>query len=1158
MADVIQSPIKYNLKQIFKMAVDSKDKLKELAKSVNNQDVKIYLHWTAGDYDTCYSDYHVNITKDGTTYVTNTDLSLKINATYQRNSGSVSISLCCAKDASTEKIGDFPPTEDQINSMIQVIAALSSGLEVPIDKKHVLTHGEAGDNEDEWNASEPYGPKSEKKERWDLEYLGTKESSKYNPEATDGTRGGDVLRKKAVEFQEKNVNDYNKGETYIANNLAPGGSSTSSGRTSNTSGIEEQGNRIIIKPFGKTFCEPMYPDLVTVPGNIPTSLIEQTAGDEAKGKSVGTSANPYKVMSGSAIANATGLDLGGFTTDHAQQKRQAMFNVEDNINDRKVVGGKIINNNDRYPVDLKIEELLIHQPCIKQNAIKKSSNMTKELAAAILTGLDHAEKRMVKVENVLSVVMRNLFALAGRIHVNCVYYGGQSQFGKYKNIRCMRDNRVQDGQIVQLDQCLSCTRYEPIYGATYDIMNSVGANVANVLDDTQMAYMNLRDYAEFSRIAMMPSKKEDAEFDTSQNTIPPIRIDFKDEWDKGVKMRWPLTPKENQKAMINWRQDIRKPDKSPKKLPSFQFNAANAGSQSGGSSVAADACPIITGKYKDEMERHYKYLTEDGKKIDEIKGYIEEAEKWASGDDGRCRAAITSCNTQKYADTLNKLAKDNDTDGLLMFSIFAVESGAILNADNGGIAQLSALKDKKNLTAEEEIGTSIKAIKEYLDKYGPKKNPMIAVTLFCEGAGDDSGKFIKKKSDESQLFDKDWVSNLKYDFSDTDKYSKWPKVVCAYHFFCSSTLKNGSLAAGDSDEDYDFLFRDSDLDNVNFVSDFGGKNTGSGNSVLEGSISFEVRNEIEIYASKDGTVTDTGSDEHGNFVKISYGSDVIEYHGISDNAIAKGKEVKKKDSIGKSAKALSIIYYRNGKITDPKQIWPSLSGKVSKDENNGSLGAILKQGADNTQTVTAKNSIAVGGNTDGTYDMDDESNYDMSDYTTKSADTWGVLGGGESDSGGGGVDGVATKPNIPANLSLGEKIVTSARYYCNKGIAYHLEAPENQNPWSTMDCGLFTKVALEQAGITAPARTADAQYLWLSKQGAVFSDLSQVTPGDMVFYHNTYSCKTDENCGVTHVGIMVDNSGTCIQCDCSTGVHETNMSSGYWQNFSPVFGRIKG
>lgn len=1156
-AEIIQNPEKYNLKQVYKMAADSKDKLAELAKSVNSQDIKIYLHWTAEDYETCYSDYHINIRKDGTIYVTNTDLSLKLSATYHRNSGSVSVTLCCAKDANTNNLGECPPTEDQINAMAQVTAALSSGLEVPIDKNHVLTHGEAADNEDGWNASEPYGPKTSQVERWDLDFLGTKESPKFAPNATDGSRGGDILRKKAKEFQDKNADDYNKGENYTSNNLSPGGSSTSSGRTSNTSGIEEQGNRIIIKPFGKTFCEPMYPDLITVPGNIPTSLIEQTAGDNGEGQSVGTSSNPYKVMSGKTIANATGLNLGGFTTDYTQQKRQAMFNVEDNINDRKVVGGKIINNNDRYPVDLKIEELLIHQPCIKQNAIKKSSNMTKELAAAILTGLDHAEKRMVKVENVLGVVMRNLFALAGRINVNCVYYGGQAQFAKYNNIRCMRDNRVQDGQIVQLDQCLSCTRYEPIYGATYDIMNNVGANVANVLDDTQMAYMNLRDYAEFSRIAMMPSKKEDASFDTSQNEIPPINIDFRDEWDKGVKMRWPLTPKENQKAMINWRQDIRKPDKSPKKLPSFQFNTSNSKSQSGGASVAADACPIVFGKYKDEMERHYKYLTEDGKKIDEIKGYIEEAEKWASGDEGRCRAAITSCNTQKYADTLNKLAKDNDTDGLLMFSIFAVESGAILNADNGGIAQLSALKDKKNLQAEEEIGTSIKAIKDYLDKYGPKDNPMMAVTLFCEGAGGDAGAMIKKKDDRSQLFDKDWVSNLKYDFSETDKYSKWPKVVCAYHFFASSTIKNGTLAAGDSDEDYDFLFKDSDLNNVNFISDFGGKNAGEGNSIMQGSISFEVRNNIEIYASKPGVVTDTGSADGLTFVKITYGSDVIEYYGISSDAIAKGKEVKKKDSIGKSGEKLSVIYYRDGKITDPKQIWPSLSGKQSADANNGSLGAIVSQGADNAQTVTAKNSVVVGGNTDGTYDMDDEANYDMSDYTTKSADTWGVLGGSDSGSSGGS-EGVATAPNIPANLSLGEKIVTSARYYCNKGIVYELGAADGQNPWHSMDCGLFTMTALAQAGITAPARTADAQYLWLKKQGAVFSDLSQVSPGDMVFYHNTYSCETDENCGITHVGIMVDNTGNCVQCDSSTGVHETNMASGYWQGFSPVFGRIKG
>lgn len=425
MAEKLNNPIKYSLKQIYKMAVDSKDKLKTAA---GDKDIKIYLHWTAGQYDNFYADYHVSIDKDGNLYAPNTDFSISLAATEGRNSGSVSIAANCATGATTEKIGEAPPTEAQINSMTQVISALSSAFGIAIDIKHVLTHGEAGDNEDGWNATEPYGPKSNKQERWDLEFLGSKESPKYNPEATDGTRGGDVLRKKAKEFQEKYLNDYKDGEDYTpnnSNNASPGGSSTTAGRQSTTKGVEEQGNRFVIKPIGKTFCEPMYPDLVCVPGNIPTSLIEQTAGDEGYGQLTGTSSNPYKVMSGKTISTATGMNLNEFTTDYAQQRRQAVFNIEDNINDRKVAGGKPLNNNDRYPVDLKIEELLIHQPCIKQNEIKKSSNMTKELAAAILTGLDHAEKRMVKVENVLAVVMRNLFATAGRMSINCVYYGGQ-------------------------------------------------------------------------------------------------------------------------------------------------------------------------------------------------------------------------------------------------------------------------------------------------------------------------------------------------------------------------------------------------------------------------------------------------------------------------------------------------------------------------------------------------------------------------------------------------------------------------------------------------------------------------------------------------------------------------------------------------------------
>ena len=80
--------------------------------------------------------------------------------------------------------------------MAQVIAVLADALWLTIDKRHVMTHGEAADNEDGLYPCEPYGPKNGC-ERWDLEFLGTSESPRYNPYADDGTRGGDILRGKA-------------------------------------------------------------------------------------------------------------------------------------------------------------------------------------------------------------------------------------------------------------------------------------------------------------------------------------------------------------------------------------------------------------------------------------------------------------------------------------------------------------------------------------------------------------------------------------------------------------------------------------------------------------------------------------------------------------------------------------------------------------------------------------------------------------------------------------------------------------------------------------------------------------------------------------------------------------------------------------------------
>ena len=167
------------------------------AAHVLGRETKVYLHWTAGHYGQFWSDYHIQIDKDGAIYVIGDgELDDVLAATWWRNSGSVSIAILGCFDATTESLGDEPPTPAQIDGMAQATAALCNGLWLTIDKQRVLTHGEAADNEDGICPHDPYGPKNGCG-RWDLEYLGTDESPIYNPWAEDGTRGGDVLRGKA-------------------------------------------------------------------------------------------------------------------------------------------------------------------------------------------------------------------------------------------------------------------------------------------------------------------------------------------------------------------------------------------------------------------------------------------------------------------------------------------------------------------------------------------------------------------------------------------------------------------------------------------------------------------------------------------------------------------------------------------------------------------------------------------------------------------------------------------------------------------------------------------------------------------------------------------------------------------------------------------------
>lgn len=190
---------KVSLQEIYEMASAAREAVWADARNYGREP-KVYLHWSAGHYGQLFDDYHINIDSDGSLYVATEDFSDVLSHTYRRNSGSIGISMACCAFATTNDLGDEPPTEEQIEAMAKVVVAVCDGLWLTIDKDHVMTHGEAADNEDGIYPHEPYGPKNGC-ERWDAELLGTTESPVFNPYATDGSRGGDVLRGKALWYK---------------------------------------------------------------------------------------------------------------------------------------------------------------------------------------------------------------------------------------------------------------------------------------------------------------------------------------------------------------------------------------------------------------------------------------------------------------------------------------------------------------------------------------------------------------------------------------------------------------------------------------------------------------------------------------------------------------------------------------------------------------------------------------------------------------------------------------------------------------------------------------------------------------------------------------------------------------------------------------------
>lgn len=193
---------KVSIQELYMMACDARESIWEQAGEYDREP-KVYLHWSAGHYGQFYDDYHIQIDEDGSIYVL-CDLNEVLAHTWKRNTGAVSISLACCAFATSEDLGDEPPTTKQIDAMAQAIVAVCEGLWLTIDSDHVLTHAEAADNTDGLDVHEDYGACTTC-ERWDLQYLGTDESPYFVANYDSPYNGGNVLRGKAIWWKQQGI-----------------------------------------------------------------------------------------------------------------------------------------------------------------------------------------------------------------------------------------------------------------------------------------------------------------------------------------------------------------------------------------------------------------------------------------------------------------------------------------------------------------------------------------------------------------------------------------------------------------------------------------------------------------------------------------------------------------------------------------------------------------------------------------------------------------------------------------------------------------------------------------------------------------------------------------------------------------------------------------
>lgn len=613
-----------------------------------------------------------------------------------------------------------------------------------------------------------------------------------------------------------------------------------------------------------------------------------------------------------SMLNAIGVkDLQGIMGSTAEMMaRQHLLNPKKYQTEfKKPNPGKMPNNKDPFPVDLKIEEFEAHYPPTRIYELTTHVHGQVAAEAAMDVG-NNAEKRLVKLENNMATLTRLLFRMGARMRINCLYYGGQSPFEKYKCIRCLCDDRVGDGQNVQIDQCLYCTRFEPVDGQMYECLNDLGANVSAILDDNQMSYSTIQEAVELGRVENFRTPLEKAKVDLSTiTTRNKDEKDFESTWGEGLKMNWAYVPKEEQKTHINWRQSINDDGSNLQRLASYPGNEANSGANITGSSNSMRALMEANQKAMESYSGKGDATTAVYPLINAGKGIV------------GYRDDCANCFRGAEYNTIKKKCRESGVDSLVIASVAFATGNKDYDTIIAKYNDMANKCDTKNpaiiisamgTCAEVFIGQRKSGSTKPDDRSSYDKVPRIDLPLTINKGGHDSATDNTSEDPNNDGVSISWDNREKWLWVDfAPRFAKraamlgnfqgldWFPKACYLYCVVAPLITTSRFDEGD----FAFPFFDEQFEpnGMNYASPYGMRNLGSGPKMHYG-IDIGSEGGAEIHAVHDGTVVEDGNGSswgpwHGICIDHGDGTYSRYLHCATMN-VSTGQTVSKGDVIG--------------------------------------------------------------------------------------------------------------------------------------------------------------------------------------------------------------------------------------------------------------------